>query len=892
MGDVYRARDAKLGRDVAVKILPASVSADPERLARFEREARTLASLNHPNIAQIYGLEESGGVTALVLELVDGNTLDARLKARVPSDAPGARGFSRAERAGLPIPEALGIARQLADALDAAHERGIVHRDLKPSNIALTADGTVKVLDFGLAKAGGAARAGDASGVDDLSHSPTMLPPTIEGVLLGTAPYMSPEQARGKAVDKRTDIWAFGCVLYEMLAGRRAFAGDTTSDTLAAILEHEPDWSALPPTTPAPVTNLLRRMLDKDARRRLRDIGDARSDLDSSDRAGEQPVTRAQARVTSSRVPWAIAALSLIALAALSTWSARRPSVGAPHIGRIVRMTSGPAREYGAAISPDRKWVAYYADGSGADDQPGVWVKFVAGGEAVNLTSAANLEVTTTTGINGLDISPDGTRILVMAKPRGSPGTYATWEVPAPLPGVPHKLLDDGHVGARWSPDGRRVAFIRAGGSAGDALWVADADGTNRREIIKAGGGIHIHWPTWSSDGHIYFIRTRSTIANLDQADAYRVDARGGAIEAVVKSQRRAVFPAPTLDGTGLVYAGDQLTADLSLWWQPSTAGPPTLLTTGVGDYSEPRVSTDSSTVVATFSELRQSLERISVASDRIQAQPVTNGFTGDLDPSIAQNGDTVVFSSARSGTRAIWAARLDGTQARPLTSGTALDQWPSVSPDGRQVAFVSDRGGKRGIWLVSSDGGAPRKLVDAENIGGLSWSNDGRRVVYAAAAGDWPGLWTATIADGRIERLATPAVATDPAWNPTRDVIAYLSPSAEGAPLTHLKFVDASGRPTLTSLPTRINSPGGFGNGQLAWSHDGRRLAVVAQNSALPASVWLIEPDAPSAAYRQLVELAPGPRVRGITWLPDNSGIVLGKHDTTSDIVLIDLVK
>jgi len=891
MGDVYRARDVKLGRDVAIKILPASVSADPERLARFEREARTLASLNHPNIAQIYGLEESGGVTALVLELVDGDTLDARLKARVPSDGPGARGFSRAERAGLPIPEALSIARQLADALDAAHERGIVHRDLKPANIALGADGTVKVLDFGLAKAGGAGRAG-GSGGEDLSASPTMLAATVDGMLLGTAPYMSPEQARGKAVDKRTDIWAFGCVLYEMLAGRRAFDGDTTSDTIAAILEHEPDWSALPPTTPPHVAHLLRRMLDKDLRRRLRDIADARTDLDPSNRSEAVTAERVAQPRASSRLPWAVATASLVALAAVSVWSVRHPNAAAPHIGRIVRLTTGPGRAYGAAVSPDRKWVAYYATGVGAEDHPDVWVKFVAGGDAVNLTASANLEVTTTTGINGLDISPDGTRVLVIAKPRGSTGAFATWEVPGPLPGVPHKLLDDSHLGARWSPDGRRIAFIRAGASAGDALWVADADGTNRREIIKAGGGIHIHWPAWSSDGHIYFIRTRSTIANLDQADAYRVDSRGGAVEPVVKTQRRAVFPAPALDGTGLVYAGDQLTADLSLWWLPSTAGPPTLLTTGVGDYSEPRVSTDSSTVVATFSELRQSLERLSVAADRMQIQPVTFGFTGDLDPSIAPNGDAVVFTSSRSGTRAIWAARFDGSHARPLTTGAALDQWPSVSPDGKQVAFVSDRGGQRAIWLVSADGGVPRKLAAAENMGGIGWSRDGSRVVYAAAAGDWPGLWTATLADGRIDKLATPSVATDPAWSPTRDAIAYLSPTTEGSSQTHLRFVDQTGKPMFTSLPTQVNSPGGFGNGQIAWSHDGRQIAVTAQNSNLSASIWLIEPDAPNGAFRKIAELAPGPRIRGLAWLPDNSGLIIGKHDTTSDIVLIDLVK
>ena len=231
MGEVYRARDTTLGRDVAIKILPATFSSDPDRRARFDREARVLAALNHPHIAAIYGVEESGGIRGLVLELVEGDTLAERI-AKGP----------------LPIREALTIAQQIADALDAAHEKGIVHRDLKPANIKITADGIVKVLDFGLAKAA------DADGSNrDLTQSPTVsFGGTRDGVILGTAAYMSPEQARGKVVDKRTDVWAFGCVVYEMLTGHSAFAGDTLSDTIAAILEREPDWSVLPQRRPYP----------------------------------------------------------------------------------------------------------------------------------------------------------------------------------------------------------------------------------------------------------------------------------------------------------------------------------------------------------------------------------------------------------------------------------------------------------------------------------------------------------------------------------------------------------------------------------------------------------------------------------------------------------------
>ena len=258
MGQVYRATDTELKRQVALKILPEAFAADPDRLARFQREAQVLASLNHPGIAAIYGIEEAEGTRALVLELVEGPTLADRI-----CHGP------------IPLEEALPIAKQIAEAVEAAHEAGVIHRDLKPANIKVREDGTVKVLDFGLAKA----LAGDVSGTD-LSQSPTVTASgTREGVILGTAAYMSPEQARGKLLDRRTDIWSLGCVLYEILTGRSPFLGETLSDTIAKVLDRDPDWQALPTNTPALLRRLLRRCLDKDPKERLRDIGDARVEI-------------------------------------------------------------------------------------------------------------------------------------------------------------------------------------------------------------------------------------------------------------------------------------------------------------------------------------------------------------------------------------------------------------------------------------------------------------------------------------------------------------------------------------------------------------------------------------------------------------------------------------
>ena len=302
MGEVYKARDTKLDRDVAIKVLPAAVSGDPERLARFAREAKVLASLNHPNIAQIYGFQDSDGIPALIMEFIPGTTLQTP----------------------VPVETALVFGRQIAEALEAAHERGITHRDLKPANIMVTADGVVKVLDFGLAAVPGRTEASDSS------NSPTLtIGATQAGVVLGTAPYMSPEQARGHAVDKRADIWSFGVVLFEMLAGRRAFAGETTSDILASVLKSDPDWSALPASAPPSIVRLLRRCLTKDRKQRLQSIGEARILLEApSDDGAAAPAP--SARTGSQKLALAIAAALLVALAALGWRDFHQPASAAP----------------------------------------------------------------------------------------------------------------------------------------------------------------------------------------------------------------------------------------------------------------------------------------------------------------------------------------------------------------------------------------------------------------------------------------------------------------------------------------------------------------------------------------------------------------------------------
>ncbi len=471
MGEVYRARDTKLHREVAIKVLPVSLAGDPDRLARFGREAQILAALNHPNIAHIHGLEETMGLSALVMELVEGSTLADRI-AHGP----------------IPIDEVLPVARQIAEALEAAHEQGIIHRDLKPDNIKLRADGTVKILDFGIAKV----LEPTISAPVDATASPTITAPAMTGtgVLLGTAAYMSPEQARGQSVDRRADIWAFGCVLFEMLSGRRTFRGETVTDTLASVMRDSPPLDALPAATPPRVRLLIARCLERDPRRRLRDIGDARLELETLDAAAPAEQPPAPHRPI---LGWQLlaAGLMLVAAGGAFTWwidrmTARDASAGAD----VLRLTSDAGLTTDPTLSPDGKLVVYTSDRAGAENLD-LWVQQIDGGAPLRLTSDPADE-------HEPSFSPDGTRIVFRSERDGG-GVYV---MPA-LGGEPRLIAREGRQ-PRFSPDGSRIAYVTGrgtsrGGSTEGSLFVVPSGGGSAQMLVS--GDVGAAFPVWSPDG-------------------------------------------------------------------------------------------------------------------------------------------------------------------------------------------------------------------------------------------------------------------------------------------------------------------------------------------------------------------------------------------------------
>jgi len=788
MGEVYRARDTKLGRDVALKVLPQAFARDADRMARFQREAKVLASLNHPNIASIYGLEDSGSTHALVMELVEGPTLADRIR-----------------QGPIPVEEALRIAKQVCDALEYAHERGIVHRDLKPANVKVTADDAVKVLDFGLAKA----LEGDAASID-ISTSPTISRmATQAGILLGTAAYMSPEQAKGKSVDRRADIWAFGCVLYELLTGKRAFDGETVTDTLAAVIRAEPDWPRLPAATPMRVRVLLQRCLQKDPKQRLRDIGDARISLDEvlSGAPDLAPVGGAEVPVVPlwRRVVLWSAGLLAVALASVSGWILKPTPSPPPRPVMRFTISLPPGQRMAGlgqpalALSPDGSRLAYVA--SQGDSAQQIYVRAMDSGEAKPIFG--------TEGATAPFFSPDGQWLGFFAdgklKKIGVNG------------GVAQPLTDASVLfrGAAWGSQGAIVLStvgpglqeIRdTGGSPrplnqtatgeGDQSWPDFLPGSKavlycaettatiavqpigageRRNLIQGNGN---PMPRYAPSGHLIYAQAGNLMAVPFDLD--RLQVKGDVVPVVQGVLQSRNFPGAaqySVSATGsLVYVPGNLAATVQsrLVWV-SRNGTEHALAAPVGAYDFPRLSPDGRRVAVGVSDgrgggqislydlARDTLTRFTfegilnvvpvwtpdgkhvaflsskegsnvfwqLADGSGGLEQLTDNSSLDVPFSWSPDGQLLAFDEIGSAGRSIFVLRMSDRKEQPFLQSKALLDAPQFSPDGRWLAYVSDESGRREVYVQPYPGPGGKWQISTDGGTEPQWNHNGRELFY-----------------------------------------------------------------------------------------------------------------------------------------------------------------
>jgi serine/threonine protein kinase len=807
MGQVYRATDTTLGRQVAIKILPDAFAADVERLARLEREAKTLASLNHPHIAAIYGFEKSAGTHALVMELVEGEDLSQHI----------ARGV-------LPLDEALPIAKQIAEALEAAHEQGIIHRDLKPANIKVRTDGTVKVLDFGLAKALEPAAPGGNATASPTITSPAMM--TGVGVILGTAAYMSPEQAKGRPADKRSDVWAFGCVLYEMLTGARAFRGDDVSDTLAAVLRGEPDWRALPAETPMSIRRLLRRCLEKDRKRRLSDAADARLDIED---ALTMPASDAPMPMTDPQQRWQrgamIAAAALIvgaAAAGVAVWIAIRP---APL--RVVRTSIQTSGATALVTNP-------IATGSLAITPDGSRIVYTAPGQLV-VRRLEQIEPDALTGLGSPTqpfISPDGQWVgffdgatLKKVAITGGP----------PVTVFPENRPGGGPLGATWSADG---TIVFAGSSGAGLRKVADTGGVAETLATpdRAQGEVRYLRPEFLPGGRAVLFTILYAARGPDDTRIAVLDVETGAKTVLLTGTQAKYLPSGHLvygtEGTLRAVAFDL--ERRAVVGSPVPVLSPVAANQGAYEYD----IADNGTLVYLAANVVSRAPRTMVWVDRKRGEtPLGAAAQLYFHPRLAPDGTRVSVFNA--GDIWIW----DLARAR-LTAGTLdggiISTW---TPDSARLIFSSVRaGGSANLYVQSSDGtGTATRLTDGPNSQHPTGvTPDGSQIVLNEATATQQGdirLLTLSETPQVTGLIGTRFDERGGIVSPNGRYLAYESNRSGAYEIYVQPFPDVDGG----LWP--VSTAGGV---QPLWARSGRELFYVAPDGALMAvaveiqgSVW-----------------------------------------------------
>jgi len=803
MGEVYRAHDSTLGRDVAIKTLPPEFARNPERLSRLHREARTLASLNHPNIAAIYGLEESDGAVYLVLELVEGETL----------------------RGALPVNAALDRACQVAAALEAAHDKGIIHRDLKPANVKVTPQGRVKVLDFGLAKA-----IWGSQGTQDLSQLTTVTGvESVAGQIVGTPGYMSPEQARGQEVDKRTDVWAFGCVLYELLAGRRAFAGETLTDSIAAVLEREPDWHALPAKLPSKIRGLLRQCLQKDPGRRP-DIADARRAIEDAQRRGNR---------------WRVAAVAAAAVAMLVSGAALwlRDRARPADRSEWVQLTHLPDSVSQPALSPDGRMLAFvrgYDTTIGAGE---VYVKILPDGEPVQLTHEPVLKMSPT-------FSPDGSRIAYTTlDPKNF--HWDTWVVPT-LGGQPQPLLRNAS-GLVWTGP-QQVLFSEIKSGIRMGIVAADENRAGARDVyLPEGQPDMAHQSYLSPDGkwvllaemdHDHFWLPCRLVPLDGSTTGQHVGPLGGGCTSAAWSR----------DGKWMYFTADPGGVN-HIWRQRFSDGQPEQLTSGPTEEEGIAMAPDGRSFVTAVA-LRNTSLWVHDAKGEHQVSLEGNA----ANPKFTPDGKRMCYLVGEATTALSWhrnpgelrIADLETGRSEPVVRGFAVIGY-DISDDGQKVVlWTADREGKTRLWLARIDRGTPPMQIPNVEGSEPMFGPDGD-IFFRHLEGMTTYLYRIhPDGTGLRKALAEPVfilfdVSPDRRW-----IVAW-------GPLP------GDGTPAILAYPLDGGPPRQIGDGftRLSWTLDGRSALI--NSYFVPLAPGEMFPKIPAGGFHSDEEIARLPGARRI---------------------------
>jgi serine/threonine protein kinase len=806
MGEVFRARDTRLNRDVAIKVLPKEFASDPDRLRRFELESKTLASLNHPNILTIHDAGVQDDSPYLVSELLEGRTLREEMSG-----------------AALPLRKATEYALQIAQGLAAAHGKGIIHRDLKPENIFVTKDGRVKILDFGLAKLHESPQSASRTPHSlDAPDDPTLVESTAAGNIIGTPPYMSPEQVRGEPVDHRSDIFAFGCVFYEMLTGKRVFRRDTPVQSLNAVLTEEPpELDGEGSAVPVGLNRLIRRCLEKSPDNRLqsaKDLAFAIEDLSHS------PQFREKSAPGITHRPGSLARLGALAilvgwLGFLAGWYLfRHDSPPRVSTAPSIRQLTYSGRDFSPAVSPDGRQVCFSSDRMGPMQ---IWLKDLTSGYENFLTDGPD---------NFPRFSPDG-RSVLFTRPDG--GEPALFRVPILKGTEAFKVVQDA-ISGDWSPDGRQIAFIRLPEEGGSAVYLAGVDGSAQK-LLCGFKDERCTTLRWSPDG-----KTLATAINDSgrPQSLQLIDVRTGRTRSIKaphpynlmsslawdKAGRRLFFvqaesaSADSIGSTAVLFGCNPVSGQLEkLLWCPTQARILDVLPNG--------------NLVMDSRSSRENLKMVPINGNAGAPRSLTLGNSTDRQPAYSPDGQTIVFSSNRGGNLDLWTFNCKSETLRRLTDDPADDWDPAFSPDGRRLVWSSNRSGNFEIWIADADGSAPKQVTHdgfaAENP---TMTPNGRWIVYGSTHPKTAGIWKIHPDGTGAAPLIQSPTSGNAELSPDGKLVAVRD-NNEGA-LSTIKVVELdSGQLLRFEIQILEIKKTGAILGRLRWSPDGKSLVFLGQN-------------------------------------------------------------